>query len=77
MSEFASASGAATSHHGSLGDTSTGTVAQVIGGLTPEQKARVEIDRKLEAAGWAVQDFSEMDLTVPERGIAVARVPDR
>ncbi len=30
------------------------------GGLTPEQQARVEIDRKLEAAGWAVQDFREI-----------------
>lgn len=47
----------------------------MIGGLTPEQKARVEIDRKLAAAGWAVQDFSDMDLTVPERGIAVREYP--
>ena len=27
------------------------------GGLTPEQKARVEIDALLEAAGWQVQDY--------------------
>ena len=47
----------------------------MIGGLTPEQKARVEIDRKLVAAGWTVQDFAEMDLTVPERGIAVREYP--
>ncbi len=47
----------------------------VIGGLTPEQKARVEIDRKLDAAGWVVQDFAEMDLTVAERGIAVREFP--
>lgn len=52
-----------------------GTVGRVKGGLTPEQRARVAIDRKLEAAGWAVQDFADMDLTVPERGIAVREYP--
>jgi type I restriction enzyme, R subunit len=51
------------------------TVGHVIGGLTPEQRARVEIDRKLGAAGWAVQDFADMDLTVSERGIAVREYP--
>ena len=47
----------------------------LVAGLTPEQRARVEIDRKLRGAGWAVQDFEEMDLTVPERGIAVCEYP--
>ncbi|MDQ3647200.1 MAG: DEAD/DEAH box helicase family protein [Actinomycetota bacterium] len=47
----------------------------MIGGLTPEQRARVEIDRQLAAAGWAVQDFTDMDLTVAERGIAVREFP--
>jgi len=42
----------------------------VIGGLTPEQRARVEIDRKLEAAGWVVQDFEAIDLSAG-RGVAV------
>ena len=45
------------------------------GGLTPEQKARVEIDKKLSAAGWAIQDFEAMDLTAAERGIAVREFP--
>jgi type I restriction enzyme R subunit len=35
----------------------------MMGGLTPEQHARVEIDRKLEAAGWVVQDFKAIDLS--------------
>jgi type I restriction enzyme R subunit len=46
----------------------------VIGGLTPEQRARVEIDRKLEAAGWLVQDFKQMDLSAG-RGVAVREFP--
>lgn len=44
------------------------------GGLTPEQQARVEIDRKLDAAGWAVQDFREMDLSAGS-GVAVREFP--
>ncbi len=44
------------------------------GGLTPEQQARVEIDRKLEAAGWKVQDFREIDLSAG-RGVAVREFP--
>ena len=47
---------------------------RVVGGLTPEQKARVGIDAILEAAGWVVQDFKEMDLTAG-RGIAVREFP--
>lgn len=46
----------------------------MVGGLTPEQKARVEIDRKLEAAGWVVQDFREIDLSAG-RGVAVREFP--
>lgn len=42
--------------------------------MTPEQKARVEIDAMLEAAGWIVQDFAEMDRTAG-RGIAVREFP--
>jgi len=30
---------------------------------TPEQKARREIDAKLTASGWLVQDRDELDLT--------------
>ena len=37
---------------------------------TPEQKARREIDAKLVASGWIVQDRDDMDLTAG-RGIAV------
>ena len=38
--------------------------------LTPEARARVEIDRKLEAAGWAVQNASRVNLSAA-RGVAV------
>ncbi|MBA2793796.1 MAG: hypothetical protein H0U32_07410 [Thermoleophilaceae bacterium] len=44
------------------------------GGLTPEQRARVEIDALLEAAGWVVRDFNDLDLTAA-RGIAVREFP--
>lgn len=36
---------------------------------TPEQKARRAIDADLTAAGWLVQDLSDLDLTAG-RGIA-------
>lgn len=36
----------------------------------PEQKARREIDAKLSASGWLVQDLDDIDLTAG-RGIAV------
>ena len=38
--------------------------------LTPEARARVEIDRMLEAAGWAVQDARAVNLAA-SRGVAV------
>jgi type I restriction enzyme R subunit len=38
--------------------------------LTPEAKARVQIDRALGAAGWAVQDSDAVNLTAT-RGVAV------
>ncbi|WP_217915056.1 type I restriction-modification enzyme R subunit C-terminal domain-containing protein [Miltoncostaea marina] len=38
--------------------------------LTPEARARVEIDRMLDAAGWVVQDYSRADLSAG-RGVAV------
>jgi type I restriction enzyme R subunit len=38
--------------------------------LTPEAKARVEIDAKLAAAGWAVQDARAVNLSAA-RGVAV------
>jgi type I site-specific restriction endonuclease len=41
---------------------------------TPEQKARVAIDAKLDASGWLVQDREDMDLTAG-RGIAVREFP--
>jgi hypothetical protein len=41
---------------------------------TPEQKARREIDAKLIASGWLVQDRDEIDLTAG-RGIAVREFP--
>ncbi len=42
--------------------------------LTPEQKARKEIDRKLEQAGWSVQDYTKIDFKAG-RGIAVREYP--
>src|SRR3954452_19073589 len=50
------------------------SVSPVSGGLTPEQKARVEIDKLLVAAGWLVQDFGDMDLTAA-RGVAIREFP--
>jgi type I restriction enzyme R subunit len=41
---------------------------------TPEQKARREIDGKLTASGWLVQDRDDLDLTAG-RGIAVREFP--
>jgi EcoEI R protein C-terminal len=41
---------------------------------TPEQKARREIDAKLIASGWLVQDRDDLDLT-SGRGIAVREFP--
>jgi type I restriction enzyme R subunit len=41
---------------------------------TPEQKARREIDTKLIASGWLVQDRDDLDLTAG-RGIAVREFP--
>ena len=41
---------------------------------TPEQKSRREIDAKLIASGWIVQDRDDLDLTVG-RGIAVREFP--
>lgn len=42
--------------------------------LKPEQAARVTIDSMLEAAGWVVRDYREIDLSVA-RGLAVREVP--
>ena len=38
--------------------------------LTPEAKARVEIDRMLAGAGWVVQDYARVNLSAA-RGVAV------
>lgn len=45
-------------------------VAEEIAYLTPEAKARVEIDRMLESSGWAVQAASQVNLSA-SRGVAV------
>ena len=42
--------------------------------MTPEEKARQTIDRKLDAAGWIVQDFKTLNLGAG-RGIAVREYP--
>src|SRR2546421_6411546 len=41
---------------------------------TPEQEARREIDARLTASGWLVQDRGDLDLTAG-RGIAVREFP--
>ncbi len=41
---------------------------------TPEQKARREIDAKLIASGWLLQNRDELDLTAG-RGIAIREFP--
>ncbi len=38
--------------------------------MTPEQSAREQIDRQLEAAGWNVQDYRQVNLGA-EEGVAV------
>jgi type I restriction enzyme R subunit len=32
--------------------------------VKPEEKARLEIDHELDLAGWTVQDYAEMDISV-------------
>ena len=42
--------------------------------LTPEQRARQQIDAQLTASGWVVQDFKSVDFSAG-RGIALREVP--
>ena len=42
--------------------------------MTPEQKAREEIDDQLQQTGWAVQSAGEMDISAA-RGVAVREFP--
>jgi type I restriction enzyme R subunit len=42
--------------------------------VTPEQKARQQIDRQLEQAGWIVQDYAQMHITAG-LGVAVREFP--
>ncbi len=42
--------------------------------MTPEQKARQQIDRQLEQAGWIVQDYRQMHITAG-LGVAVREFP--
>lgn len=42
--------------------------------MTPEEKARQNIDRLLKAAGWKVQDYKELNLGAG-LGVAVREVP--
>ena len=43
-------------------------------GMKPEEKARQKIDRLLEAAGWAVQNFKDLNLGA-SLGVAVRDFP--
>jgi hypothetical protein len=38
--------------------------------VTPEQKARQQIDQQLTQCSWLVQDYADMDITA-SRGVAV------
>jgi type I restriction enzyme R subunit len=42
--------------------------------MTPEQKARQQIDRQLEQAGWIVQDYRQMNISAGP-GVAVREFP--
>ncbi|MBR0310357.1 MAG: restriction endonuclease subunit R, partial [Paludibacteraceae bacterium] len=42
--------------------------------MSPEEKARLEIDKKLNAAGWVIQDLKEIDITA-SLGVAVREFP--
>ena len=42
--------------------------------MTPEEKARIDIDRQLTAAGWTIQDRDTMNLYAG-RGVAVREFP--
>ncbi|CAA9404359.1 MAG: hypothetical protein AVDCRST_MAG22-1450 [uncultured Rubrobacteraceae bacterium] len=44
--------------------------------MTPEERARKEIDRRLVEAGWMVQDYASMNIRAAE-GIAVREFPLR
>ena len=41
---------------------------------TPEAEARIQIDRQLEAAGWVMHDYQQINLTA-SRGVAVREFP--
>ena len=43
-------------------------------GTTPEQRARANIDRLLEQAGWSVQDVAALNVHAT-RGVAVREFP--
>lgn len=42
--------------------------------MTPEEKARQEIDRQLEQCGWIVQDHKNMNISAGQ-GVAVREFP--
>jgi type I restriction enzyme R subunit len=42
--------------------------------MTPEEKARLEIDRQLTRCGWDVQDFKQINITAAT-GVAVRAFP--
>ncbi len=44
--------------------------------MTPEQKARLQIDRKLEESGWLVQDYDKINISAGT-GVAVREFPLR
>ena len=42
--------------------------------MTPEQKAREKIDKLLEASGWSIQDYKDLNLGA-SLGVAVREFP--
>ena len=49
-------------------------VSTRVNAMTPEEKARQEIDRLLEAAGWQIQDYRNLNLGAT-LGVAIREFP--
>lgn len=57
-----------------MGDFGPERGAAVVSHAEPEEKARREIDQQLEACGWAVQDYRQMNISAG-LGVAVREFP--
>ncbi len=43
--------------------------------MTPEEKARLVIDEKLQQSGWIIQDMKKLNLSTSSLGVAVREFP--